>query len=73
MTGKKNDSMSPQSEAAQPLTKTQRAALEAELAYHDESAAALERNGNTKTYHHERGAAIRAMLESEAVDNAKLD
>lgn len=79
MTGKRSDSTPRPNDAAgprQPLTKVERARLEAELAYHDESAAALERNGNTKTYHHERAAAIRAALadaELSEVNDGELD
>lgn len=56
-----------------PLTKTQRAALTAELAYHEESATAIEsRNGQRDTYHHTRAAEIRAALNQENTDG-KLD
>ena len=47
--------------------------MQAELQWHEESAAALERNGNRNTYHHERAAAIRAVLESEVTEDGKLD
>lgn len=73
MTGKRNDSTAAPNETAQPLTKAQRVALAAELTYHDESAAALERNGNKDTYHHSRAAEIRAQLEQSEVKDAQLD
>lgn len=68
LTGKRN--VTPTS-----LSKAERDALVAELAYHEESAAALERQGNTGTYHHERAAAIRAALNlsDEVNQDGKLD
>lgn len=75
MTGKKSDFTTLPSEAEQPaapLSKAARAALAAELAYHDEAAAAIEgRTGQRDTYHHERGAVIRAQLNE--VKDAELD
>jgi len=75
VTGKKNDSTNPQSDEAQPapaLSKAARERLAVELAYHDEAAAAIEgRTGQRDTYHHERGAAIRAQLSE--VNNGELD
>lgn len=66
--------MNPQSEPAAPLTKQQRAALAAELAHHEESAAAIEsRTGQRDTYHHARAAELRAVLNQGESDNGKLD
>ncbi len=69
MTGKKSDSTAAQNK---PLTAAERERLVNELAYHEESAAAIEgRTGQRDTYHHERGAAIRAQLSE--VNNGELD
>lgn len=63
MTGKKSDSS----------TVPNRAALEAELAWHEEAAARLEMQGNTDTYHHQRAAQLRAELNMVEDKNGKLD
>ena len=63
MTGKKNDSSTPPN----------RAALEAELAFHDEAAARLELLGNLDTYHHQRAAQLRVELNIVEDKNDKLD
>lgn len=62
MTGKKNDSSTPN-----------RAALEAELAFHEEAAARLELLGNLDTYHHRRAAQLRVELNIVEDKNGKLD
>lgn len=63
MTGKKKDS----------LTAETRANLETELAYHEDAARHLEARGNMDTYHHQRAAAIRALLDKEIDNDGKLD
>lgn len=63
MTGKKKDS----------LTAETRANLETELAYHEDAARHLEARGNMDTYHHQRAAAIRALLNMEKEDDGELD
>lgn len=63
MTGKKKDS----------LTAETRANLETELAYHEDAARHLEARGNVDTYHHQRAAAIRALLDMEVENDGKLD
>jgi len=69
LTGKKSDSLP-------SLSKADRERLTAELAYHEEAAARLESQGNTKTYHHEAATRIRAALaqsEQDEVKDGKLD
>lgn len=68
MTGKKSDSTT-------RLSKAERERLAAELAYHDESAAAIEsRTGQKDTYHHETAARLRAELkQAEVEDDGKLE
>jgi len=63
LTGKKKDS----------LTAETRANLETELAYHEDAARHLEARGNMDTYHHQRAAAIRALLDKEIDNDGKLD
>ena len=65
MTGKKKDSSTMTAEA--------RANLETELAYHEDAARHLETRGNMDTYHHQRAAAIRALLNMEKEDDGELD
>lgn len=63
MTGKKSDSS----------TAPNRAALEAELAYHEDAARSLEKQGNLDTYHHQRAAQLRVELNIAEDKNGKLD
>lgn len=68
MTGKKSESLA-------PLSKARRDALTAELAYHEGAVERLEQQGQTKTYHHEAAARIRATLaeHEHEVNDDKLD
>lgn len=65
LTGKKKDSST--------MTAEIRADLETELAWHEDAARNLEMRGNLDTYHHQRAAAIRALLDKEIENDAKLD
>lgn len=66
MTGKRNDTSTSRSDIAT-------AALEAELAYHEDAARNLELSGNTDTYHHQRAAQLRVELNIVEDKNGKLD
>lgn len=55
------------------MTAEARANLETELAYHEDAARHLEARGNVDTYHHQRAAAIRALLNMEKEDDGELD
>lgn len=66
LTGKKND-------LSTALSKSEREQLAVELAYHEESAARLESTGNMDTYHHQRAAELRAILNISEDDDGKLD
>ena len=55
------------------MTAEARANLETELAYHEDAARHLESRGNVDTYHHQRAAAIRALLDMEVENDGKLD
>lgn len=55
------------------MTAETRANLETELAYHEDAARHLEARGNMDTYHHQRAAAIRALLDKEIDNDGKLD
>lgn len=65
LTGKKKDSST--------MTAEIRADLETELAWHEDAARNLETRGNMDTYHHQRAAAIRALLNMEKEDDGELD
>jgi len=55
------------------MTAETRANLETELAYHEDAARHLEARGNIGTYHHQRAAAIRALLNMEIENDGELD